>query len=94
MPKKVLALLKVPKIVPKKVLFPQKVPKKALLAVRNLYANPGPTQIQDQGLSRTLSIPGFSQSQGTPYPLSEHGLGEYQPAGKIHWGQIVLDLKL
>ena len=52
--------------------------------------------IQDQSLSRTLSIPGFSQSQGTPYPLSQHGLGEYQPAGngKIHWGQIVLDLKL
>ena len=45
MPKKVLALLKVPKIVPKKVLFPKKVPKKALykalLAVRNLYANRG-----------------------------------------------------
>ena len=40
-PKKVLALFKAPKIVPKKVLFPQKVPKKALwwalLAVRNLY---------------------------------------------------------
>ena len=44
-PKKVLTLLKVPKIVPKKVLFPQKVPKKvlkkALEAVGNLYANNG-----------------------------------------------------
>ena len=41
MPKKVLTLLKVPKIVPKKVLFPKKVPKKvpkkALEAVGNLY---------------------------------------------------------
>ena len=40
-PKKVLTLLKVPKIVPKKVLFPKKVPKKALKkaleAVGNLY---------------------------------------------------------
>ena len=43
-PKKVLTLLKVPKIVPKKVLFPKKVPKKALKkaleAVGNLYGVP------------------------------------------------------
>ena len=42
-PKKVLTLLKVPKIVPKKVLFPKKVPKKvlkkALEAVGTLYVS-------------------------------------------------------